>query len=114
MPSPGLYPAVTVQLPLWPGLSGAAALGPVLDPSALPAAAASLGGGGGAALYTMPTSDGAPAMRGQSLAPPGPPGRGASEESAAAADWDAAGDMLTVGYGSGGVFVWTKVTVDEE
>ena len=58
MPSPGLYPTVTVQLPLWPGLSGAAAVGPVLDPSAVPHAAASLGGGGGAALYAMPTRDG--------------------------------------------------------
>ena len=53
-------------------------------------------------------------MRDQSLAPPGGPGRGAVEESAAAADWDGDGDMLALGYGSGGIFVWTKVTVDEE
>ena len=63
MPSPGVYPTVTVQLPLWPGLSGAAAVGPVLDPSAVPHAAASLGGGGGAALYAMPARDGVGARR---------------------------------------------------
>lgn len=113
MPSPGAYPTVTVQLPLWPGLSGVAALGPVLDPSAVPQAAASLAGGGGAALFAMPSRDGAPAMRGQSLAPPGPPGKGALEEAAAAADWDASGEMLAVGYRSGGVFVWSKIIVEE-
>ena len=63
MPSPGVYPTVTVQLPLWPGLSGAAAVGPALDPSAVPHAAASLGGGGGAALYAMPARDGVGARR---------------------------------------------------
>ena len=85
----------------------------------MPQTAASLDAGGSAALYATPEKDGAPAMRLQSLAPPGPPGRRALEESATAADWDGNGDMLAVGYGSGGgdgggVFVWTKVTVETE
>jgi hypothetical protein len=73
------YTMVTVLLPLWPGLSGAAALAPALDPQSVPPAAASVGGGGGAALYSMPARDGAPAMRMQNLAPPGPRGKSALE-----------------------------------
>ena len=107
--SPAARPVVGAQLPMWPRLAGAAAFAPTLHPKEVPHAAATTAGGGGAALYAMPSKDGAPVMRVMGLTPPGPPGRGALEEPATAAEWCSGGDLLALGYGSGGVFVWARL-----